>query len=207
MAQLVLPCCYLAPVSHYARLAHSGDCLLEVCDSYRKQTLRNRCQIASADGPQALTVPVEKPLPGQNRMRDIRISDHGRWRHVHWNALKTAYQSSPFFDYYADELAPFYETKWEFLADFNEDLMRLMCSWIDIEPVIGRTESYSSAENVSKTRPYFVDETGNSDNLVETSPYINKEYYQVFRQKLGFLPDLSIVDLVFNMGPESILYL
>ena len=102
MAQLVLPCCYLSPVSHYARLAHGGDCLLEVCDSYHKQTLRNRCLIASADGPLALTIPVEKPLPGQNRMRDIRISDHGRWRHVHWNALKTAYQNSPFFEYYAE---------------------------------------------------------------------------------------------------------
>ncbi|MEE1223362.1 MAG: WbqC family protein [Bacteroidaceae bacterium] len=186
MAQLVLPCCYLSPVSHYARLAHGGDCLLEVCDSYHKQTLRNRCLIASADGPLALTIPVEKPLPGQNRMRDIRISDHGRWRHVHWNALKTAYQNSPFFEYYADELAPFYETKWEFLADFNEDLMRLMCSWIDIDPQIQRTESYLGAEE---------------------PPILNKEYYQVFRQKLGVLPDLSIVDLVFNMGPESILYL
>lgn len=182
----VLPCCYLAPISHYARLAHGGDCLLEVCDSYRKQTLRNRCRIASADGPLALTIPVEKPLPGQNRMRDIRISDHGRWRHVHWNALKSAYQNSPFFEYYADELAPFYEQKWEFLADFNEELMHLMCCWLDISPAIKRTASFIGAE---------------------TPLYTNKEYYQVFRQKLGFLPDLSIVDLIFNMGPESILYL
>lgn len=200
MNRPVLLCCYLSPVSHYARLVREGGCLLEVCDSYRKQTLRNRCVIASADGPLALTIPVEKPLPGQNRMRDIRISDHGRWRHVHWNALKTAYQNSPFFEYYADELAPFYEKKWDFLADFNEDLMRLMCRWMDLEPDIHRTESYQGAEGPSSIKESPAHRT-------ETFPIITKEYYQVFRQKLGFLPDLSIVDLLFNMGPESILYL
>ncbi len=187
MNRCILPSFYLAPIDYYYLMLHSDTCLVEVYDTYQKQTFRNRCMIASADGSLALTIPVEKPLPGQNKMKDIRISDHGRWRHVHWNALKTAYQNSPFFEFYADEMAPFYEKKWNFLVDFNDDLQRLMCSWLDIKPCVLRTDRYM----------------GEMSNM----SFAPKPYYQVFRDKTGFLPNLSIVDLIFNMGPESILYL
>lgn len=170
-------------------------------DSYQKQTYRNRCVIADANGPLALTIPVEKPLPGRQLMRDIRISDHGRWRHLHWNALKSAYQNSPFFEYYADDFAPFFERKWDFLADFNEDLMHLVCQLTDLKPQTKRTTDYLAQP-----------ETGVTDLRAHFDPQQRalqdiRPYYQVFAQKLGFLPDLSIVDLLFNMGPESILYL
>ena len=184
---IVLPCCYLAPVSHYSVLfrAKEGG-LLEVNDHYRKQTLRNRCMIDSPQGVLPLSIPVEKPAP-HALMRDIRISDHGNWRHLHWNALLSSYRQSPFFEYYADDFAPFYEKKWEFLADFNEDLLRLICSLIDIETPISRTTAYAGE------LPEFLQ--------------VEKPYYQVFARKHGFLQDLSIVDLLFNMGPESLLLL
>ena len=183
----VLPCCYIAPVSHYSALFRAKEgVLLEVNDHYRKQTFRNRCVIDSPQGALALSIPVEKPMP-HALMRDIRISDHGNWRHLHWNALQSSYRQSPFFEYYADDFAPFYEKKWEFLADFNEDLLRLICSLIDIDTPISRTTAYVGEQ------PVF--------------PPIEKPYYQVFARKHGFLQDLSIVDLLFNMGPESLLVL
>ena len=184
---IVLPCYYLAPVSYYSALFRAKEgALLEVNDHYRKQTFRNRCMIDSPQGALALSIPVEKPAP-HALMRDIRISDHGNWRHLHWNALLSSYRQSPFFEYYADDFAPFYEKKWVFLADFNEDLLRLVCSLIDIETPVSRTTSYAGEQS--------------------QFPQVETPYYQVFARKHGFLQDLSVVDLLFNMGPESLLLL
>ena len=182
----VLPCYYLAPVSYYSALFRAEEAMIEVNDHYRKQTLRNRCMIDSPQGALALSIPVVKPEP-HALMRDIRISDHGNWRHLHWNALQSSYRQSPFFEYYADDFAPFYEKKWDFLCDFNEDLLRLVCSLIDIDTPISRTDAYAGEQ------PAF--------------PQAEKPYYQVFARKHGFLQDLSIVDLLFNMGKEGILWL
>lgn len=185
---MLLPCFYLAPISCYSALHHAGSAQLEVCDNYTKQTFRNRCLIDSPQGALALTVPVVKP-EGSRMMKDIRISDHGNWRHQHWNALQSSYRQSPFFEYYADDFAPFYEKKWEFLADFNEEIMHLVCSLIDIDTPAIRTTEYQGT------------------STLQLSQATAKPYYQVFAQRHGFLPDLSIVDLLFNMGPESILLL
>ena len=185
MNTLVLPSCYLAPISYYQALYHADQAQIEVCDHYVKQTFRNRCRIDSPQGPLSLSIPVVKAEP-KTLVRDIRISDHGNWRHQHWNALVSSYHQSPFFEYYADDFAPFYEKKWEFLADFNEDLLQMICSQIDFCPHLSRTVSYQDAEMPSSTI---------------------KPYYQVFSGRHGFLTDLSIVDLLFNMGPESLLWL
>lgn len=186
MPTITLPCFYLAPVSYYSALFRNGGAFLEVCDTYVKQTPRNRCVVDSPQGPLTLTVPVEHAAPG-TPVRDIRISDHGNWRRQHWQALSSSYSRSPFFEYYADDFAPLYERKRDFLADFNEDLLRLACSIMDIGVTVRRTEEY-------------VPQAGGT-------PYEPRPYYQVFARKHGFLPDLSIVDLIFNMGPESVLLL
>lgn len=122
-------------------------------------------------------------------MRDIRISEHGNWRHRHWVALESSYRQSPFFEYYADDFAPFYEKRWTFLADFNEDLMSLITSLLDIQKPICRTSTYEG------------------DAFNQLPEFTPKPYYQMFAQRHGFLPDLSIVDLLFNEGPEGVLWL
>lgn len=187
-SSMVLPCCYLAPVSHYSAYYRAEEVRLEVCDHFAKQTFRNRCWIDSPNGALALTIPVVK-TGAKTPMCDIRISDHGNWRHQHWIALESSYRQSPFFEYYADDFAPFYEKKWEFLADFNEELMALVTSLLDISKSVSRTFCFE----------------GDAFALLPT--FEPRPYYQMFASRHGFLPDLSIVDLLFNQGPEGVLWL
>jgi hypothetical protein len=121
-------------------------------------------------------------------MKDVRISTHNDWQHQHWYALETSYFNSPFFEYLQDDFRPLYEKHWDFLMDFNEALILKCCEMLDIQPNISRTNEYMG---ITSFNTYF-------------SP---TPYYQVFQQKHGFLPDLSIIDLIFNMGNESLLFL
>ncbi len=200
MTRCLLPSAYLAPVSYYGQMVRHDETLIEVCDHYAKQTCRNRCVILAANGPQTLSVPVVKPATPKAFVRDIRISDHGNWRHLHWTALQSAYMNSPFFEFYADFFAPFYERTWPFLADFNEDLRRLVCRLLDIEPAVALTTCYEA-------HPSDTDDLRSALLTRQPSTLPQRPYGQVFSQRLGFHPDLSIVDLLFNMGPESMLYL
>lgn len=193
---------YLAPVQYYAKLYHMQDIRIEACENYLKQTYRNRCSIATANGVQALSVPIVKPDTLKCPTRDIRISDHGNWRHLHWNALVSAYNMSPFFEYYEEDFAPFYEKKREFLFDFNEELRVLICGLLDICPSVTFTEQYLAEVPGTDLREAIRPKHPLPDPAFSAEPY-----YQVFREKHGFLPNLSIVDLLFNMGPESILVL
>ncbi|MDR2472478.1 MAG: WbqC family protein [Tannerella sp.] len=187
MTQIILPTSYLAPICYYRNLVSYDEILIETAENYPKQTLRNRCYIAGANGVLMLTVPVVKPDSLKILTRNVRISDHGNWRHIHWNALVSAYNLSPFFEYYADDFRPFYEKKYDFLLDFNMLLQEKICNLLDIQP------------NVKFTDEYLGVSTAAFDADV-------KPYRQVFSHKHGFIPDLSIVDLLFNMGPEAILY-
>ena len=172
---------------------------IEQWESFQKQTYRNRCLIATTQGVQALTVPIvrgESPL-----IKDIRISDHGNWRHLHWNALQSAYGDSPFFDYFQDDIRPFFEKKWEYLLDFNEAIRVKMCELIDIQPNVSFTEEFT----VNKYQDFR--SAINPKHPAEDPDFTAKPYYQVYQQKHGFLPNLSILDLLFNMGREGIFFL
>ncbi|MDR0972862.1 MAG: WbqC family protein [Prevotellaceae bacterium] len=196
---------YLAPVSYYAKLTRYDNAVIEQYDHYTKQTYRNRCRIASPTGVLELTIPVVRT--GQKTlMRDVRISEHGHWRRLHWNALESAYGNTPFFMYYADDFRTLYDRHTEFLMDFNEELCRLVCSLIDIHPHLSRTETYET--NLSTDNADFREAIHPKKAFCEADPsFIPRPYYQVFEHRHGFLPDLSIVDLLFNMGTESALYL
>ena len=198
---VLLSTTYFGPIQWYQKLYRAERVEIEQWESFQKQTYRNRCLIATANGVQALTVPVEhgdSPL-----IKDIRLSDHGNWRHLHWNALQSAYGESPFFEYYQDDIRPFFERHWTFLLDFNEEIRQKMCELIDIQPNVSYTEGFIPEES-----PLTSYRTAISPKHPQDDPdFQPKRYYQVYEQKHGFLPNLSILDLLFNMGPESIFLL
>lgn len=197
---------YLAPIEYYTKLYAGTRIFIERYDHYIKQTYRNRCVIAGPNGPLSLTIPTEKSAHEHCCMKDVRISDHGRWRHVHWQALVSAYYTSPFFEYYQDDFRPFYEKSYTFLYDFNEALQALVCSLLDLQPDIHPTETYKTAFIENKERD-LRDTIHPKRDFSDDEAFVPEPYYQVFQEKLGFLPNLSIVDLLFNMGPEGLLVL
>ncbi len=191
---------YLGPVQQYSKMFHFLEVRIETSENYLKQSYRNRCIIAGANGPLPLSVPIVKPDTLKCLTKDIRISDHGNWRHLHWNAIVSAYNSTPFFEYYEDDFAPFYEKKYEFLFDFNEELRMLICQLLDIQPQIQYTTSFEAdVENDFRW-------ISPKQDIADPS-FLLKPYYQVFQDKHGFLPNLSIIDLLFNTGNEGILIL
>ncbi len=206
MQTAYLSSAYLAPVSYYAKLMAYDNVVIEQYDHYTKQTYRNRCTIASPNGEIALTIPTVKPDNAKCPMKDIRISDHGNWRHLHWNAMTSAYNSSPFFEYYEDDFRPFYDKKFEFLFDFNEELRQLVCSLIDIETQVSFTEAYKTDFTADEHDFREIIHPKKDFTIVDPT-FIPTSYYQVFATKNGFQPNASIVDLLFNMGPESLLIL
>ena len=232
MTTALLQTTYFGPIQWYQKLYRYDHCLIEQYDSYQKQTYRNRCLIATANGVQALTVPVEHNVqcsmflatPHSQRenvqCKDLRISDHNQWRRVHWNALQSAYSESPFFDYYADDIRPFFERKYDFLIDFNEAIRQKICELIDIHPHVEYTSSFliphstlhtpsPSLERVGVGSPLFTDfrDVIHAKHPLPDATFEAKKYWQVFQHKHGFLSNLSILDLLFCMGPESIFYL
>ena len=199
--QVLLSTTYFGPVQWYQKLHRADAVLIEQWESFQKQTYRNRCIIATTQGVQALTVPVVR---GESQLiKDIRISDHGNWRHLHWNALQSAYGESPFFEYYQDDIRPFFEKRWDFLLDYNEAICQKMCELIDIQPKIEYSSEFMTEPSVQIDFRTAI----NPKHPVPDSGFIPKPYYQVYATKHGFLSNLSVLDLLFNMGPESIFYL
>ena len=214
----LLTSCYLPPVEWFTKLYGYERVWVEQYDNYEKQTYRNRCIIDSPNGPLPLSLPVEKTTEGKCLMKDIRISDHNHWRTIHWHALESSYLTSPFFEYYQDDFRPFYERKWSFLIDFNEALVEKCCELIDLQPNIQRTPSYQPNAQCPMLNAQWsmVNGQWSMDFRPSIHPkhdysadkeFVATPYYQVFQHKHGFLPNLSIVDLIFNMGPESLLVL
>ena len=146
MTTALLQTTYFGPIQWYQKLYRYDHSMIEQYDSFQKQTYRNRCMIATANGTQVLTVPVEHSsqsfVPNSQLVKDLHISDHNQWRRVHWNALQSAYSESPFFEYYADDLHPFFEQKYDFLVDFNEAIRQKVCELIDIHPNVEYTTKY-----------------------------------------------------------------
>ena len=216
MTTALLQTTYFGPVLWYQKLYRYDRVLIEQYDSYQKQTFRNRCVIATANGLQTLTVPVEHPDNSQElivsspKVKDLRISDHNQWRRIHWNALQSAYSESPFFEYYADDIRPFFEKKYTFLIDFNEEIRQKMCELIDIHPHVEYTQEYIPADS-SLTPPLSTiqdfRDVIHAKHPQPDADFIPRAYWQVFDRKYGFQPNLSILDLLFCMGPESIFYL
>ena len=194
---------YLAPVPLYARLFAADRLIIDADAPFVKQTFRNRAVIATESGTQTLTIPVVHN--GGQAMRDVRISEHGNWRHLHWNAIVSAYRKSPFFDYYADDFARFYRESDGFLLDFNLRLHGVVCELLGLE-----REIIFAEKNTVKTRDFKIEDLRPAAEprvLADIEGFTPEPYYQVFATRNGFIAGASIIDLLFNMGPEALITL
>lgn len=203
---IILSSAYNAPIQYYTKFLLGQPIIIDQCETYMKQSYRTRCTIHAADGAMSLSVPVEYSASERTKTKDVLISDHGNWQHTHWNAIVSAYNSTPFFEYYRDDYEKFYTAKYESLIDFNDKLLRLTLSNLNIDiPEISYTTEYLNllADTDLDYRQSIHPKRGYADD----NKFIAREYYQIFSDKNGFIPNLSILDLLFNMGNESLLVL
>ncbi len=192
---------YLPPVEYFAFLTQE-EAWLEYCEHYRKQTFRNRCVILTSNGPEALTVPIVHSR-NHEPIAETRIDYAMPWQRTHWRAIVSAYGCSPYFLYYQDALLPFYEQRHERLFDFNLQLTRTLLRMLQLPAKLHLTEKFTPPA------------AGDLRTLIQphgqaAPDYVfrlTKPYYQVFEHKFGFVPNLSIIDLIFNTGPAAVTYL
>ena len=195
---ILLPVFYLGPLEYYSKIKHHSDnIVLEACEHYPKQTYRNRASIHSANGKLNLTVPVKSGVNVHTKMKDVRISYDANWQRLHWRSIQTSYRSSSFFEYYEDDFAPFFHKHTEFLFDFNIELMELCLKLLNLNPnILYTTEYIKDIQDLEDYRQAINPNT-------QPDTYNLKPYFQVFEEKNSFIPNLSIVDLLFNQGPQS----
>ena len=191
----LLPTAYLAPVKYYAILLQAKNCSIEHHEHFIKQSIRNRCEIYGANGELRLTIPKERKGSSKTIISEIKISYKDDWQKLHWNAIKSAYNSSPFFEYYSNELEVFYQEKESNLIIFNNKLQEVILDLLQEENNSTPTVEYLHSGNFTDLR--------NHDFTLEDP----EKYNQVFMEKHGFIPNLSILDLLFNLGPETSDYL
>jgi len=197
----ILPMFYLPPVEYFAQLnKHKTDFIIEAQEHFIKQSYRNRAHIYSPDGVLALTVPVVKGVKVHTNIKNVKISYDFKWQRLHWLSLQNCYRRSAYFEFYEDEFAPFYHTHYEYLFDYNEKFLTLLLKLLKLKVDVNYTNEYfpdyPNMEDFRKTIDHR-----------KQSPFIQKPYFQLFEEKQGFLNNLSIVDLLFNHGPQAPSYL
>lgn len=194
----ILPIFYLPPISWFAEfLDPDNDVLLEQYEHFPKQTYRSRCSIYGANGKLSLILPIHHN--GKRAMKDLEISYAEDWQKLHWKSIKIAYQSSPYFEYYEEKLKKIYSSQTNSLVEFNLNALSVILDVLKEEKQFSLTQEYHAVPDGQDLRGRF--------SAKKESDYTFPEYYQTFSDKLGFIADLSVLDLLCNLGPESLTYL
>jgi hypothetical protein len=192
---------YFPPIEYFYYLQKFENAVIEAEETYPKQTYRNRCIIFSEKGKLTLTLPVSKPYGNQTKTKDILIFNEDRWQLNHWRAIYSAYQNSPYFLYYRDELEIFFTKKAVNLFNWNQEITKKLCQLIGIKSQIAVSEEFAKPGNVENDYRFII-----SPKLSSTLTKFPK-YIQVFSDRHGFIENLSILDLLFNLGPDTMTYL
>ncbi|MFY9311252.1 MAG: WbqC family protein [Bacteroidia bacterium] len=196
----ILSTAYLGPIQHYSKLFLYPECTIEHYEHFTKQTYRSRCDVYSPNGLITLSVPLVKRAKRQ-AVKDLKISYDYDWQLLHWRTLESGYRRSPFFEYYEDDFYPFYsDKKYDFLIDLNEDLQQVVLELLKKRPNYDfSTEYHKSYPEADDYREIISPKVPlETDTLYQIRPYS-----QVFDTRHGFIPNLSIVDLLFNQGPRA----
>ena len=191
----LLSTAYLAPISYYAILLKQNNSMIEYHEHFIKKSIRNRCDIMNTNGRLSLSIPVNRKTKTKTKISKIKISYAENWQKSHWKSIVSSYNSSPFFEYYKDKLKPYFLKEEEYLIDFNNNLQKEILALLKIKFTI----TYNS---IYKRTGDFTDLRDNNSIKINTI-----RYDQVFMEKHKFINNLSIIDLLFNMGPESLDYL
>lgn len=202
MDQVLLHPSYFGPISQYVAIAEANRIVFENEDNYQKQTYRNRMYIYGANGKLLLNIPIKHTgdKSQHQKYKEVRIENNFPWQKQHWKSLQTVYRTSPFFEFYEDEFHPLYHEKFEFLMDFNYRCTQLALECLQLEVHISKTSEFIlNPKNFTDAR-FLVEAKSSKKNIF--APYT-----QVFDTKFGYLNDLSIVDLIFNEGPNGLTYL
>jgi len=198
--KILLSTAYLPPVEYFARITEAEEALIEREENYIKQTFRNRCYILSSNGTHILTVPVYLGSFHKTPVKDIRIDYSRRWQQVHTGALKTAYSTSPFFIFYYEEIEKIILTRHDFLLDLNMELLLAIMKMMNIEQYVSYSNEFQPVNYLTGDARYNI-------TPKKRSSYIPKVYTRVFDYPEQNTGKLSILDLLFNTGPEAVRYL
>ncbi|MCK4568667.1 MAG: WbqC family protein [Bacteroidales bacterium] len=195
---VLLSSAYLPPISWMKAALTAGKVRIEAFETYPKQTYRNRCRIITANGIQALSIPVNKIDGRHTKIRDIEIVYDEPWQRLHWRSIDAAYSNSPFYLYYKDKLDKYFKKEYRFLLDLNMEITNTLFSLLKISVDIEFTEEFlRHPSEISDQRTTFSPK--HAVDITQFTPY-----HQVFEERYGFVPDLSVIDLLFNEGPAAI---
>lgn len=198
MKNVLLPVFYIPPISWFSVfLDPETEILFEQFENFPKQTYRNRTNIYGANGKLSLIIPIAHN--GSRTFKDIEISYREDWRNLHWKSIKTAYQSSPYFEFYEDKLRKIYDLKEKHVLDFNLKALEVIQQVLKTGKAYSLNNEYIKIPEEISFREKF--------SAKHPSEFEMDEYYQTFSDKSGFLEDLSILDLICNKGPESMTYI
>ncbi|AQS95190.1 hypothetical protein BXQ17_00770 [Polaribacter sp. BM10] len=191
---------YFSPISQYRAIVNAETVVFETEDNFQKQSYRNRCYIFNTNGKQLLNIPVKHPVTsGRKKTKDTIIESATNWQDQHFKSLKTAYRNSPFFEFYIDDLTPIFEKKYKFLQDLNFDTFDFITDALQLKIDYKKSESYIESEEKFDFR--------NLADAKFTPNILTNNYIQMFDDKHGFIPNLSILDLLFMEGPNAISFL
>ncbi|WP_372936230.1 WbqC family protein [Seonamhaeicola sp.] len=200
MNKIIIHPTYFPNIAHFVGMVKAKEVMFEVEDNFVKQTYRNRTNIYAANGKLVLNIPVIHSQKNRQKYKDVKIFNAEKWQLNHWKSLLSAYRTSPYFEYYEDELLPLFQKKADYILDFNFKCFEVICNCLQLDLNISKSESFEKIVESKVDLRFLV-------NAKKEQPQNFEKYTQVFCNKHGYISNLSILDLLFNEGPNALNYL